>query len=155
MAKSLNRCTFIGRLTRDTEMRYMPDGTAVAKFSIAVQDDYKDKSGQKVERAEFVPIVAYGKLAEICGQYLTKGKEVYVDGMFTTRKWSDNDGKDRWTTEVKLENMQMLGGKGDGGQSEGAPAPRQQGSGRPAAPAARPAPRQAPNFSDMDDDIPF
>jgi len=144
--KSLNRCTFIGNLVRDPEARAMGDGTAVTKLTIAVNDSYTNAGGQKVERAEFVPLVAFGKLGEICAMYLKKGQQVYVEGAFTTRSY-DKDGEKRYTTEVKLENMQMLGKKDDA--SSGYSAPQRQ-------PAARPAPRQpqqsAPHY---EDDIPF
>lgn len=156
MAKDLNRVTAIGNVVRDPEMRYMPDGTATCKITIACNDDYKDKNtGEKKEVAEFIPFTVFGKLAEICGQYLTKGKKIYAEGKFTTRKWTDKDGVDRYTTEVKMENMQMLGGRGEGGGSSGG----NEGGGYRGQPGHQPAPtrsnRPAPNYSDMDDDIPF
>lgn len=138
MANDLNRCEFIGRLGRDPETRHSPDGTAVCNFSIACGWKTKDKEG-----TEWVRIVAFGKLAEICGQYLNKGKQIFVSGRMTTRKWQDKDtGADRYATEIVADQMQMLGG---GEQQEAAP--RQQ----------RQAPQQkgTPNLADMDDDIPF
>lgn len=109
MANDLNRCEFIGRLGKDPETRHSPDGTAVCNFSLAVGWKTKEKEG-----VEWVRIVAFGKLAEICSDYLAKGKQVYVSGRMTTRKWADKDtGQDRYSTEIVADQMQMLGGKGD------------------------------------------
>jgi len=91
MARNLNSCSFIGRLGKDPEIKNMPNGNAVANFGIAVGDDYKDKQGQKVEQTNWVNVVIFGKLAEICGQYLTKGSQVYINGKFVTRKWQDKE----------------------------------------------------------------
>ena len=147
---SLNRCDFIGRLGKAPEVKYTASGTAVASFSIAVGEKYKDKSGEWVEKTEWINLVFWGKLAEICGEYLEKGKEIYVSGKFTTRKWQDRDGVDRYSSEVVCDKMQMLGGKGDGGsKSSGEQSGRQEnhgggGSGGYSEPAFNP-----------DDDIPF
>ena len=109
MARSLNLCQFIGNLGKDVEMRAMPNGKAVANFSIAVADGYKDKhTGETVDQTEWVRCVAYDKLAEICSQYLHKGSKVYVQGRMKTRKWQDQSGADRYSTEVVLDNMQMV-----------------------------------------------
>lgn len=137
MSNDLNRCEFIGRLGKDPEVRYSPDGVAVCNFSLAVGWKTKEKEG-----VEWVRIVAFGKLAEICGEYLTKGKQVYVSGRMTTRKWTDKDsGQDRYSTEIVADQLQMIGGKND--------EPEQR-------PASRPAPRQvAPSTSDDSSDIPF
>jgi single-strand DNA-binding protein len=109
MANDLNRCEFIGRLGKDPETRHSPDGTAVCNFFLAVGWKTKEKEG-----VEWVRIVAFGKLAEICSDYLAKGKQVYVSGRMTTRKWADKDtGQDRYSTEIVADQMQMLGGKGD------------------------------------------
>lgn len=108
---SVNKVILVGNLTRDTEVRFMPNGEAVANFSIAVNETWKDKAGVKQERAEFVNIVAYRKLAEICGEYLKKGNPVYVEGKMQTRKW-EKDGVTRYSTEVIIDEMQMLGTKG-------------------------------------------
>lgn len=113
MSKSLNKCIVIGRLVRDPESRAMPDGTATTSFTLAVDDDYKGKDGTKVERAEFVPIEGTGKVAEICNTYLVKGKQVMIEGMFSTRSW-DKDGEKRYKSVIKIENMQMLGSREDG-----------------------------------------
>ena len=138
MANDLNRCEFIGRLGRDPETRFMPNGDAVCNFSIAVGWKSKDKEG-----TEWVRINAYKQLAEICGKYLTKGSQVYVSGRMATRKWTDKDGQERYSTEINADQMQMLGGKQEGEQS------------RPAE-SKRPEPKQeSSGFGGMDDDIPF
>jgi single-strand DNA-binding protein len=146
MANDLNRCEFIGRLGRDVEMRYQQSGDAVANFSLAVGWKTKDKEG-----TEWVRIVVFGKLAEICGEYLRKGKQIYVSGRMRTREY-DKDGEKRYATEVVADQMQMLGGRDDdGGQREAPPRSAPQRQARPAAPAA-PA---SGSLADMDDDIPF
>ncbi|OAD17157.1 single-stranded DNA-binding protein [Achromobacter insolitus] len=109
MSNDLNRCEFIGRLGKDPDVRYSPEGAAVCNLSLAVGWKTKEKEG-----VEWVRIVAFGKLAEICGEYLAKGKQIYVSGRMTTRKWTDKDsGQDRYSTEIVADQMQMLGGKGD------------------------------------------
>lgn len=145
---NLNQCNFIGTLGKDPESRFFPDGSAVCNFSIAVNERWTDKSGEKKERVEWVNIVATHKLAEICGEYLKKGMNVFVSGKQQTRKWQDKDGNDRYTTEIRADTMQMLGGKQDGEQRQQRPAPGQ----RPAAPAPG---NTGSGFDDMDDDIPF
>jgi single-strand DNA-binding protein len=128
---SLNQCNFIGRCGKDPEVRYTAAGTAVASVSIACSEKFKGKSGEWEEKTEWVPLVFWGKLAEIVGEYVTKGKEIYVSGRMQTRKWQDKEGNDRYTTEINCGTMQMLGGKGDGAGSGGGS--RGQSSGRPAA----------------------
>lgn len=159
MSNDLNRCEFIGRLGRDPETRYSPSGTAVVNMSIAVGKKWTDKdSGEKKESVTWVPLVAFGKLGEICNEYLKKGMQIYAAGEFRVRKWQDKEGKDRWSTEVILDQMQMLGSKGDGaGQARAenqanayAQAKGNAGGQRapePSAPAA--------GAADFDDDIPF
>lgn len=111
----INKAIIVGRLGKDPEMRYMPDGTAVANFSVATSEDWKDKStGEKKERTEWHRIVAYRKLGEICGEYLSKGKLVYIEGRIQTRSWDDKDGNKRSTTEIVASDMQMLGPKDEG-----------------------------------------
>lgn len=140
MSNDLNLCQFIGRLGKDPESRSMPSGQAVTNFRIACGSSWKDKdTGEKKEQTEWVSIVAFGKLAEICGQYLKKGSQVYCQGRLKTRKWQDKEGKDRYTTEVVLDQMQMLGGKS---------------SGTTQAPASTPAAAPAEKAFE-DDDIPF
>ena len=113
MSKDVNQCNFTGRLGKDIDLKYTASGSAVANFSIACGDDYKDKQGQKVEQTNWVNIVMFGKLAEIAGKYLQKGSQVYISGKQVTRKWQDKDGNDRYTTEIVANEMKMLGGKGD------------------------------------------
>ena len=147
MSKDLNLCQFIGRLGQDPELKYMPSGSAVVNLSLACGDTYKDKSGEKVDHTEWVRVSAFGKLAEIIGQYLTKGSQVYISGQMRTRKWQDQSGNDRYTTEIIARDMQMLGSKGDGGQRNG-------GSDRKPTQAHQHSGGGSPN-SDFDDDIPF
>jgi single-strand DNA-binding protein len=137
VANDLNRCEFIGRLGKDPETRHSPDGAAICNFSLAVGWKTSGKEG-----TEWVRIVAFGKLAEICGEYLTKGKQVYVSGRMTTRKWTDKDsGQDRYSTEIVADQLQMLGGKNDESEQR---------------PTSKPAARQvAPSTSDDLSDIPF
>lgn len=140
-----NHCSFIGRLGKDPETRHTQAGDAVCNFSVAVDESYKGKDGQKVEKTEWVNCVAWRKLGEICGQYLTKGSLVAVSGKMQTRKWQDSNGQDRYTTEILLDEMRMLGSKGDGvaiTSSSTAAAPPKQ----PAAAASQPP---------VEDDIPF
>jgi single-strand DNA-binding protein len=141
MSKDLNLCQFIGRLGKDVEMRYTSDGKAVANLSIACGESWKDKTGAKQERTEWIRVVAFGKLAEIMGEYLSKGSQVYISGRMTTRKWQDQSGQDRYSTEIVAEQLQMLGGKSGGQQSQGGD--QRQGS-------APPMPEGG-----FDDDIPF
>ena len=110
---SLNKCLFIGNLTADPEIRTMPNGEQVANFTIALNERYKAKDGNIVENVEYVRIVLYRRLAEIAGQYLHKGSQVYIEGRLKTRKWQDSNGQDRYTTEIQGDNLQMLGGRQD------------------------------------------
>ncbi|HEU5293702.1 MAG TPA: single-stranded DNA-binding protein [Burkholderiaceae bacterium] len=152
---SVNKVIIIGNLGRDPEVRYTPSGAAVCNVSIATTRNWKNRdSGEKQEETEWHRVVFYDRLAEIAGEYLKKGRSVYVEGRLKTRKWQDKEGKDNYTTEIIAEQMQMLGsreGMGGGGADEhgeprSAPAPR--------APAGKPA-KSATGFDDMDDDIPF
>lgn len=147
---SLNKVQIIGNLGRDPEVRYMPSGDAIANIAVATTYKSKDKNtGEQKEVAEWHRIAFFGKLAEIVGQYLKKGSPVYVEGRLQTRKYTDKDGIERYATEIVAENMQMLGGKQ---QEEEDNRPKQQA---PSVPAKRPTPKTAPNFADMDDEIPF
>lgn len=160
---SLNKVQLIGHLGRDPEARTFPDGGMVVNMAIATTESWKDKNtGEKKELTEWNRVVANGKLAEICNQYLRKGSLVYVEGSLRTRKYQ-KDGVDHYATEVRADQMRMLdkrqdGQQGDQGYSQGqAPAPRNAAPTR-AAPAPQrqaPAPRAASGFDDMDDDIPF
>src|SRR3990167_7518838 len=139
---SLNRCEFIGHTGKDPETRYMPSGEAVANFSIACTESWKDKaSGEKKEATEWVNCVAFGKLAEIVQTYLKKGSQVYVSGSMKTRKWQNKDGQDRYTTEIKLDKMLMLGSKPEGATTAKEYAKASGGSGT--------------KFDDLDSDLPF
>jgi len=162
---SVNKVILMGNLGRDPEVRYMPNGEAVANFSIATTENWKDKSGQKQEKTEWHNIVMYRKLAEIAGEYLKKGRPVYIEGRLQTRKW-EKDGVTRYSTEIIADQMQMLGGK-DGGSSNASydgGDDMNQDSGYSAEPArtsqpprqAAPAPKPASSgFDDFEDDIPF
>ena len=161
---SVNKVIIVGNLGRDPETRYMPNGDAVTNIAVATTEKWTDKaSGDRKEVTEWHRIVMFRKLAEIAGQYLKKGSQVYVEGRLQTRKWTDKDGIERYTTEIVADTMQMLGGRqGMGGGAPmdddyggaSVPAPRQSSAG--GGGAMRPAAsKPAPNFSDMDDDIPF
>lgn len=142
---SVNKAIIIGNLGADPEIRYMPSGEPVANFSVATSETWKDKqTGEKKERTEWHKVSFFGKVAEICGEYLRKGSKVYVEGSLQTRKWQDKSGVDRYTTEIKGRDMRMLGGKQDGESS----------ASRPAQAAGRPQPAPAGD-TDLDDDIPF
>ena len=140
MAGAVNKAILIGHLGADPEVRYTPSGAAVANFRIATSESWNDKEGQKQERTEWHRIVAWNKLAELCGEYLAKGRQVYVEGRIQTRQWDDREGNKRYTTEIIASRIQMLGRPED----RQAPAPVDE----PTAPVA-------PTEPDGDDDIPF
>lgn len=160
---SVNKVILVGNLGRDPEVRYSADGNAICNVSIATTSNWKDKgTGERREETEWHRVVMYNRLAEIAGEYLRKGRPIYVEGRLRTRKWQNKEGQDQYTTEVIADQMQMLGGR-DGGGSEGGgsegggyeapasrPASRPQAQ-RPAAPAAG----GSANLGDLDDDIPF
>ena len=173
---SLNKVTLIGNLGRDPETRYTPDGAAITNFSIATTSQWKDKgTGEKKEETEWHRLVFYNRLAEIAAEYLKKGSSIYVEGRLKTRKWQDKEGVEKTTTEIVVDQMQMLGGRagmgggggGDSGEEGGGggagggggysrPMPARGGAssgGAPSSAAKKPAP--AASFDDMDDDIPF
>ena len=166
---SVNRVILIGNLGRDPEMRYMPSGDAVANFSIATTEKWKDKNGEMQEQTEWHRIAFFGRQAEICGEYLRKGSSVYVEGRLQTRKWTDKDGNERYTTEVRGDRMQMLGARGGGAgggrempDMESAPPPESAPAAkRPTAtqvlqrPQAANGGKKSTGFDDLDDDIPF
>jgi single-strand DNA-binding protein len=114
----VNKVILVGRLGRDPEVRYTPSGTAVANFSIATSEQWNNKDGEKQERTEWHKIVAWRRLGEICGEYLHKGSQIYIEGRLQTRDWEDRDGNKRYTTEVIAQNMQMLGSADKGGKAE-------------------------------------
>ncbi len=136
----INKVILVGNLGADPEMRYTQSGTAVANFRIATSERYKDQSGEWQERTEWHRVVFFGRVAEVCGEYLTKGRQVYVEGRLQTRSWEDKEGNTRYTTEVVGREMKMLGQRGDGGGPRSKPA-------RPSAPPNAP--------DDFEDDIPF
>jgi single-strand DNA-binding protein len=149
MARGVNKVILVGHLGKDPEVRYMPSGNAVCNVTLATSDSWKDKqSGEQKERTEWHNLVFYSRLAEIAGEYLRKGSQVYVEGRLQTRKWQDKSGNDRYTTEIIVNDMQMLGGRGGsgGGSADfgGASASKPSRSAAPAATA-----------DEFDDDIPF
>ena len=147
---SLNKVMLIGNLGKDPEVRYTAAGTAVASFSLATSERFKNKNGEWEEKTEWHNVTLWARLAEIAGEYLAKGKTVYIEGRLQTRKWQDRDGKDRYTTEIVGEKMQMLSGKGEGGRGEGG---GRQNGGRTESQSQEPA-YEEPTFN-PDDDIPF
>ncbi len=180
-ARGVNKVIILGNLGADPELRYTPSGTAVCNFRIATNESYKDREGNMVDKTEWHSIVAWDRLAEICGEYLKKGRQVYIEGSLQTRQWEDQDGNTRYSTEVKAREMQMLGGREEGGgggsyeRNEYDQSPRQQparsggggggygggnswggnGGGRP---QGRPQPAGNADdlsFSPDDDDLPF
>ena len=158
---SINKVIIVGNLGKDPEMRSFPNGDQVANISIATTDRWKDKtSGEMKEATEWHRINFNGRLAEIVGQYLKKGSQVYVEGSLRTRKWTDKDGVEKFTTEIRADQMQMLGSRQ--GMGGGAPDSNEGGYSAPRTPSARPAAvtkaapaKTASGFDDMDDDIPF
>ena len=172
---SINKVILIGNLGKDPEVRYTPNGAAICNITLATTRSWKNKdSGDKVEETEWHRVVFYDRLAEIAGEYLKKGRPVYVEGRLKTRKWQDKEGVDKYTTEIVADNMQLLGGREGGEPGTGGGASRggeraSQGGGddrgeprsnAPSAPASRPvaskpAPKSSTGFEDMDDDIPF
>jgi single-strand DNA-binding protein len=158
---SVNKVIIVGNLGRDPEVRYTPNGSAVCNVSVATTRSWKNKdSGDKNEETEWHRVVFYDKLAEIAGEYLKKGRSVYVEGRLKTRKWQDKDGAEKYTTEIIATDMQMLGSRegmgGGAGADDGGGYERPAPASRPAAAAAnRPAAKSPSGFSDMDDDIPF
>ncbi|MFP4155117.1 MAG: single-stranded DNA-binding protein [Halothiobacillaceae bacterium] len=174
MARGINKVILVGNLGVDPEVRYMPSGGQVTNIRIATSEQWRDKNtGENQERTEWHRVVFFGRLAEIAGEYLRKGSQVYVEGSLRTRKWQGQDGQDRYTTEIVANEMQMLGGRGGGGGGMGGgsdagysggyneydQSPRQQA---PAGGASRPAPSKTPQQEPAgsnevfgDDDIPF
>ena len=159
---SVNKVILIGRLGKDPVTRYMPNGDAVANFSVATSETWKDKSsGEKQEKTEWHNITTYRKLAEICGEYLKKGSQVYLEGKLQTRKWTDKEGVEKYTTEVIADQMTMLGSRQGMGGGDADAGGGSGGSDYQRAPAPSSASKPAANkggaakFDDMDDDIPF
>ncbi|MBU2840277.1 single-stranded DNA-binding protein [Acidithiobacillus thiooxidans] len=146
----VNKAIVLGYLGKDPEVRYQPDGNAVANFSIATSESFKDREGNKKERTEWHRIVLWGRLAEIAGQYLRKGSMAYVEGKIQTRKWQDKNGEERYSTEIVGNRLQLIGGKHDDADT---PASPESDTGVSGGGGTDPAP--APNQTDFDDDIPF
>ena len=142
---SINKCIFIGNLTRDPEVKYMSNGDAVANASIACNEKWKAKDGTPQEKVEYINLTFYRRLAEIAGEYLKKGSMIYVEGKLSTRKWQDKEGNDRYTTEIIVSDMQMLSGKIEG---QSAPSSAQ------SKPASNVTPMRKDSFDDIDQ-IPF
>lgn len=169
MARGVNKVILVGNLGQDPEVRYTANGAAVANITVATSEQWTDKqSGQKQEKTEWHRVVLFGRLGEIAGEYLRKGSQVYLEGKLQTRKWQDQNGQDRYTTEIVANEMQMLGGRGGagaggaadygsedfgGGSAQPASAPQSRGRAAPAPSPAQPA--GGSNFDDFDDDIPF
>lgn len=152
-SRGINKVILVGNVGGDPEVRYSPNGTAFANITLATSESWKDKqTGQQQERTEWHRVVFIGKLAEIVGQYVTKGQQLYVEGKLATRKWQDKDGQDRYTTEIQVGvngQMQMLGDKGEG-QAEQRPSQQLAPQQRPKA-----TPQPAGDYDSFDDDIPF
>jgi single-strand DNA-binding protein len=155
MARGVNKVILVGNLGKDPEVRYSPNGQAVANVTLATSESWKDKtSGEKVEKTEWHRVVFFGRLAEIAGEYLKKGGQIYVEGRLQTRKWQDKDGHDRYTTEIVANEMQMLGSRGGAGMPSGEPAAEPAGAYEAPAAARATGGGKAPP-ADFDDDIPF
>ena len=155
MARGINKVILVGNLGRDPEMRYTASGSAVANITVATSESWKDKqTGEQQERTEWHRVVMFNRLGEIAGEYLKKGSKVYIEGRLQTSKWQDGEGKDRYSTDIIANDLQMLDSRGGGGSSDfdqsssppRAPAPRQTNAPAPSGPAAP---------DDFDDDIPF
>jgi single-strand DNA-binding protein len=149
MARGVNKVIVVGNLGADPDTRYVPSGSAVTNLSIATSESWKDKqTGEQKERTEWHKVAMFGRLAEIAAEYLRKGSQVYIEGKLRTRKWQDKEGKDRWTTEIVADEMQMLGGRSGGG----APAMNESSRSNDSAGSNSPPPAAS---NDFDDDIPF
>ena len=158
MARGINKVILVGNLGNDPEVKYTQSGSAIASISVATSEAWKDKqTGEQQERTEWHRVKFFGRLAEIAGEYLRKGSQVYIEGSLRTDKYTDKNGVEKYSTDIIANEMQMLGGRGEGRDSgdrparpAGAPAPRRE------APASRPAPQSNPASDDFaDDDIPF
>jgi single-strand DNA-binding protein len=148
---SVNKFIGVGNLTRDPEVKYMPNGEAVTNCSIACNEKWKAKDGSKQEKVEYINLTFYRRLAEVAGEYLKKGSMIYVEGKLATRKWQDKEGKDRYTTDIIVGEMQMLGGKPSGDQEPGRPSTALGGHGHGLGTTSKPG----TGWGDLDQDIPF
>ena len=160
MARGINKVILIGNMGSDPEIRYMPSGGAVATLSLATSETWKDKqSGERQERTEWHRVVCFNRLGEIAGEYLRKGSKVYIEGSLRTRKWQDQQGQDKYTTEIVANEMQMMdsrGGSDNGASYDSMPQSSSPAAAKPAPSSAKPQ-SQAPqeSFGDLDDDVPF
>ncbi|HEX5484056.1 MAG TPA: single-stranded DNA-binding protein [Terriglobia bacterium] len=150
MSGSINKVILIGRLGKDPEVKYTPNGAPVAKFSLATDEVFKDRAGEQQRRTEWHNIVAWNKLAEICGEYLTKGKQVYIEGSIRSRQWEDQSGNKRTSYEIVARDMKMLGAKGDTERASVTPLPDRAPMDQQDRPADSPPPSEM-----TDEDIPF
>ena len=161
MARGINKVILVGNLGRDPEVRYMPSGSAVTNITVATSESWKDKqTGEQQERTEWHRVVFFNRLAEIAGEYLRKGSQVYIEGSLRTRKWQGQDGQDRYTTEIVANERQMLGGRGGSGGGDnfggGRPQGQQQGGNNPPSDYGAPQGQGGGGgMDDFDDDIPF
>jgi single-strand DNA-binding protein len=160
MARSLNRVQLIGNLTRDPELRYTPTGTAVCSFGLATNRSWTTETGEKKEETEFHKIVAWNKLAELCSQFLVKGRKVYLEGRLATRNWQGQDGQQRSTTEIVIDDMILLDSKGAGTERSAEEAPKAASAATQARKATKKDEEEAPSVEDAEeqinpDDIPF
>ena len=166
MARGVNKAILVGNLGRDPEVRYTPSGSAVANVTIATSDSWKDKqTGEMQERTEWHRVVFFNRLAEVVAEYVKKGQQIYVEGRIQTRKWQDQSGQDRYTTEIVASEMQMLGGRSAGGgggvsgfdqgMDQSQPQQPMGGGAQAKQGGAAPAPAQGGAYDDFDDDIPF
>ncbi len=154
MARGINKVILVGNLGNDPDIRYTASGAAVANISVATTDSWRDKeTGEQQDRTEWHRVVFFGRLAEIVGEYLRKGSQIYLEGRLQTRKWQDKTGNDRYTTEIVANEMQMLGGRGGGGGAAPMPTDAEAAGGMPAGPGDSSS-RVADNDF-VDDDIPF
>ena len=154
---SVNKVILVGNLGKDPEVRYMPSGDAITNITMATTDSWKDKNGEKQEKTEWHKVAFFGKLAEIAGEYLKKGSQVYVEGRLQTRKWQDKEGQDRYTTEIVADRMQMLGSRSGGGNFEvqDKPPAGSGGARESSGGSSKPAGKKGGDFGDFEDDIPF
>jgi len=155
---SVNKVILVGNLGADPETKYLPSGDAVANIRLATTDRWKDKaSGEMKEATEWHRIAFFGRLAEIAGEYLKKGSQVYIEGRIRTRKWQDKEGQDRYSTEIVADSMQMLGSRSGAGEARSEPRgePMGQKAGEPKTATAAAGAKKPGKFDDMEDDIPF
>lgn len=152
---SVNKVILVGNLGKDPEVRYAPSGDAIANVTLATTENWKDKNGEKQEKTEWHRVSFFGKTAEVVGQYLKKGSQVYVEGRIQTRKWTDKEGQERYTTEIVADKMQMLGGRSSSTSMDSSDSTESPRSATRPAPVSSPAKPAGANFDDLEDDIPF